>query len=226
MSFSNPIPAAEIGQIFEEEILALGGRLHDRFANEIYLFARSTLPAETEVQKGDRVQGGVALMSTAEEIRVHPYVFRQVCSNGAIRAHAVETRRIAITDDLQGFVTADALREAVRACAAPRVIYQGVSEMRSALEQQADMALTLMPMLSHFPERQRTDLLMTIFRRFGADGDRSRFGLMNAITSTARDTADPETRWRLEELGGGVPIASLQTRPAPGTLKQREVVTV
>jgi hypothetical protein len=27
---------------------------------------------------------------------------------------------------------------------------------------------------------------------------------MNAITSLARDTRDPERRWRLEELGGGM----------------------
>jgi hypothetical protein len=28
---------------------------------------------------------------------------------------------------------------------------------------------------------------------------------MNAVTSTARDTRDPEVRWRLEELGAQVP---------------------
>jgi len=28
---------------------------------------------------------------------------------------------------------------------------------------------------------------------------------MNAVTSVARDTRDPELRWRLEELGGGIP---------------------
>ena len=35
--------------------------------------------------------------------------------------------------------------------------------------------------------------------------DRSAFGLMNSLTSVARDQDDPEVRWKLEELGGGVP---------------------
>jgi hypothetical protein len=40
--------------------------------------------------------------------------------------------------------------------------------------------------------------------RFFQEADRSRFALMNAVTSVARDTRDPEVRWRLEELGGGI----------------------
>jgi hypothetical protein len=42
--------------------------------------------------------------------------------------------------------------------------------------------------------------------RFFQEGDRSRLALMNAVTSVARDTPDPEVRWRLEELGGGIPV--------------------
>ncbi len=41
-------------------------------------------------------------------------------------------------------------------------------------------------------------------RRFRSQPDRTRFGLVNAITSLARDTRDPESRWRLEELGGAI----------------------
>ncbi len=29
---------------------------------------------------------------------------------------------------------------------------------------------------------------------------------MNAVTSVARDTRDPVTRWRLEELGGQIAV--------------------
>jgi hypothetical protein len=45
-----------------------------------------------------------------------------------------------------------------------------------------------------------------ILERFFREPDRSRFALMNAVTSVARDTADPELRWRLEEMGGGIPV--------------------
>jgi hypothetical protein len=34
---------------------------------------------------------------------------------------------------------------------------------------------------------------------------------MNAVTSVARDTQDPDLRWRLEELGGGLPVERCPT---------------
>jgi hypothetical protein len=54
---------------------------------------------------------------------------------------------------------------------------------------------------------------MRLLERFNAtpDPDRSAFGLLNAVTSVARETRDPETRWRLEELAGGMPAWLLQT---------------
>jgi hypothetical protein len=64
--------------------------------------------------------------------------------------------------------------------------------------------LTLMPMLT----RGRTfssALVRDIMDRFFQDEDRSGYGLINAITSLARDSDDPDTKWRLEELGGGIP---------------------
>ena len=36
---------------------------------------------------------------------------------------------------------------------------------------------------------------------------------MNAVTSVARDTRDPELRWRLEEFGGGIPVAMPERDP-------------
>ncbi len=78
--------------------------------------------------------------------------------------------------------------------------------MRSASEVQADFALTLMPFLSRLPARgDAARLLCDVMDRFINDADPSRFGLMNAVTSVARDTSDPEMRWRLEELGGAIP---------------------
>jgi hypothetical protein len=55
-------------------------------------------------------------------------------------------------------------------------------------------------------------LLPLIVERFTLGRDRSAFGLLNAVTSVARDTRDPETRWRLEELGGTMP-AHLERNP-------------
>ena len=54
-----------------------------------------------------------------------------------------------------------------------------------------------------------------IVSRFTRGRDDSVFGLINAVTSVARDTRDPETRWRLEELGGSIP-ALVSPAPKPG----------
>ena len=46
--------------------------------------------------------------------------------------------------------------------------------------------------------------LRDVMAEFRDGKDRTRYGLMNAVTATARRTSDPELRWRMEELGGAV----------------------
>jgi hypothetical protein len=205
MSLHELLTIADIESLFKEEITALGGTVEDTFADATRLFARSILPARAEVRPADQVQGGVALRASEQGIWVHPYVFRQVCRNGAIMAHAIETRRL----ELPAFATPEeattSVREAIRACGSPEAFTTAAQEMRSAVHTPADMALTMLPFLSRLSARQRAGILPAIMERFFADTDRSQFALMNAVTSLARDTPDPEMRWRLEELGGGIP---------------------
>jgi hypothetical protein len=97
--------------------------------------------------------------------------------------------------------------------------------MRAAAQGEADVMLHLLPVLPHMPPAVRAHVLRTILTRFESGRDRSLFGLVNAVTSVARDTDDPNLRWRLEELGGGM-LARLPERPrpvAPG-LPQDDVV--
>ena len=200
------ITTRDISELLGNEVEAMGGRVTDAFDDGERLFARSVLPDEREVRRGDRLQGGVALLAAEREIRVHPYVFRQVCSNGAIMAQAVQTRRIELPEwsgDVDQ-VLSD-VRRTVRACAAAEVFAGGVSEIRSSLDREADFALTVLPMLDQLPAGVRATTMGMIAGRFFAQPERSRFALMNAVTSVARDTADHDVRWRLEEIGGRVP---------------------
>lgn len=77
-----------------EEVGLVGGSELDCFEDGDRLFLRTILPMVRHVRPRDTVQGGVALMTIGEEIRVHPYTFRQVCRNGAIMAEAIQTRRV------------------------------------------------------------------------------------------------------------------------------------
>lgn len=189
-----------IQAMFAEEIAARGGRVSDSITKGRLLFLRSILPDMQEVQRDDRVQGGVALKSNGVKAWVHPYVFRQVCSNGAIMAKAIETRQVVDLDSRDPELAIYELRETVSACAAPEVFHEAARLMRSSRSSFADLALNMLPMMRRFP----SSLFSNIMQSFFEDDDHSAFALGNAITAAARDADDPEVRWDLEELGGGI----------------------
>jgi hypothetical protein len=218
----------DLEELFAEEITAAGGTVTDVYNDGTRLFARSTLPQVLEVRPKDKVQGGVALRSVPDEIQVHPYVFRQVCRNGAIMAHALETLRLEAgqfpdAPDSVVEVTAE-LRQALRACCTEEAFAASTEEMRSAGTVEADLTIQLLPYLAGLPRDAAEHLLQQIMRGFERGRDRSAFGLINAVTAVARETRDPETRWRLEELGGGIG-ARLRPTPRPGDASARAVLT-
>jgi hypothetical protein len=211
MSHGDRLTTTVIQNVFAEEITALGGTVTDLFSDCERLFVRSVLPRVREILPRDSVQDGVALRVTERDVWIHPYVFRRVCRNGAIIAHALGSWKIDRIDDLFLEEAESAVREGVRVCADEESFTTAAEAMRSASQTQADLALMLMPLLSHLAGRDVAQLLRGIMDRFMSDGDSTRFGLMNAVTSTARDTNDPDLRWRLEEFGGGILVERPQS---------------
>jgi hypothetical protein len=218
------LPTTEqIGDLFRQEISDLGGTVSDVFDDGRRLFLRSILPGFREVRSGDRVQGGVALRVTDHQVLVHPYIFRQVCRNGAIMAQALQTRRLDRVEQEDFLGTTEAveevlseLGEAVRLCGAEEAFAAGTEQLRTAVETEAEGFLNLMPLVSRVAPELRAELIHHILDQFTADRDRTVFGLMNAVTSVARDTRDPDLRWRLEELGGGIPALRFPSREPSG----------
>ncbi len=203
------LPATRaITEIFTEEVRLSGGSVAESFDCGNNLFLRAVLPAVFEARSDDGQQAGVALRTRDREILVHPYVFRQVCRNGAIFAKAIETQPIERLDndalDAVGGDTLGKVREAVRACTSAESFATVVTRIRSATEIEADLVLQLAPMIKSLPAKLVGGIMSSVMNRFTSDGDRTAFGLMNAITSVARDTRDPDIRWRLEEFGGGI----------------------
>jgi hypothetical protein len=211
------LPAApEILEAFEQEVRDLGGTVPDVYAEGDLLYARAVLARAAEPRPGDRIHGGVAVRTHDTEILVHPYSYRVVCTNGAIAAFATGSRVVERVEVAAPTTVIDAvldeLRGAIRAAAAPAALETTIGAMRSAARSEADVMVQLMPLLPHMPPGMRASLVRTIVRRFEAERDDSILGLINAVTSVARDTTDAETRWRLEELGGGM-LARLLERP-------------
>jgi hypothetical protein len=192
----------ELLDAFSEEVAGAGGTVSDAYQDDGRLFARAVLPTPREVAPGDKLQGGVAMRATEQDVRVHPYVFRQVCRNGAISAQAIQTRIIERED---AFDVLPQVRDAVRECCCDEAFALATSQMRAARDAEADLTLNLMPMLSKLPRAHAARIVQDILAHFHRDKDRSRYGLMNAVTATARQSRDPDVRWRLEELGGAIP---------------------
>ena len=210
MSFQGGLLTSEIATIFAEEIAAQGGTVTDTFDDGARLFQRAVLPDEREVQHRDRVQGGVALRATDDDVWIHPYVFRKVCANGAIIARAIQTRHIErsefVSYDDAEVELAGAVREAIRDCCAPEAFENATEAIRSSIHSPVDMALNLAWMFSRMPEEIRSEFFTRILDQFSKSSNHSRFDWMNAVTATARNVTDPEARWRLEELGGAIPF--------------------
>jgi hypothetical protein len=214
------LPAGpEILEALEQEVRDLGGNVPDVYAEGDLLYARAVLPGAAEARPGDRIHGGVAVRTHDTEILIHPYSYRVVCTNGAIAAFATGSRvveRVEVAAPGTAInAVLDELRAAIRAAAAPAALEVTIGAMRTAAQREADVMVQLLPLLPHMPPGMRASLVRTIVRRFEAERDGSVLGLVNAVTSAARDTSDPETRWRLEELGGGM-LARLPERPKAG----------
>jgi hypothetical protein len=204
---------AEIKNAFDEEITRQGGRVTDTLDDGVRLFARSILPKIVEVRPVDAHQGGVALRAFAHEIWVHPFTFRQICVNGTIYSEAIQTRHI----DLSTMGQEDAyctLRSAVKDCSAEDVFTAATKMMRTASENAVTNALDTLDMATRFEPELIASYFHEILDCFHDAKDRTQYGLMNAVTSIAREICDPQSRWRLEELGGSLAIL-------PATRKKR-----
>lgn len=214
------LTTATILAAFLDSVTEHGGQVTDRFDDGRRLFVRSVLPQSEILKAGDEVRGGVALRATDVEVWVHPFVFREVCRNGIIISRALETRHI---EDLQFHEPDEALyriREAVEACCARDAFANAARSLRRATETEVEVGLNLLPLLSQCSARVQADTLSHIMKEFFGGKDHSQFGLVNAITATARDTRDPQLRWDLEELGGGVLVDSPAPAPDGGTLSK------
>ncbi len=115
------------------------------------------------------------------------------------------------------------LRESVRMCIREQDFEGYAEKMKRARGLFPDPRLTLMPHLSRLPADQASEILEETHRRFADGADESRYGLINAVTSLARDTRNPELRWSLETIGGALIVTST---PAPSGAGSGELEVV
>jgi hypothetical protein len=197
-------PTQEISALFVDEVRAMGC-VDQVFDDGVRVFARAVHRRPVEIRLRDAVRGGVALRVMGDLVDVHPFVFRQICTNGSIMAEALQSQRIRRVEvpAASELVTAalDDVRAAIQACGDPAAFADAVDRMRGAAREPVSMMIAMRYMLNE-ARRWDASFLDEMWKRFEREEDRSAFGLVNAVTSIARDTPDPERRWRIEELGG------------------------
>ncbi len=224
----------DVYRIFSEETANAGGTVRDTFDDGNRLFIRSVVPDLCEIIPGDSVQGGVALRSNPEEIWIHPYMLRVVCRNGSLRPLAIQSTRITRKETGKPPIAEHDfvlhMREAIRKCLDKEALQAGVNEMREARSKGIESALRMLQITEFLHANISSPRLLKIapirieeaekrsegttnphsrnlvLQRYHRETDRTMFGMMNAATSVARDSQDPEERWRLEELGGMIPL--------------------
>jgi hypothetical protein len=180
----------------------------DVFDDGERLYARSVLPRLVEVTPGDRFQSGVAIKATAEGICVHPYLFRRICSNGAILALLLGSKALGDLGRWGRWAILGAIRSGIIDCCGPDVLSSAVPQLRNSITSNADRIISALPLLTRFSHTVSKQEMGRVVDRILRRSDRSRYGVANAITAEARDTVDPELRWELEVLGARIAIAS------------------
>jgi hypothetical protein len=131
-----------------------------------------------------------------------------VCVNGAVMPFLQGTTRLEriATEEFVGSSTfagsvVQEVREAIRSCAAPSRLSTAADQMRAMTDVHASVAVTMLVRLivaRGLPEH----VLMAVLESHSSSEDASAFGVVNAVTSVARDTQDPAMRWELESIGG------------------------
>jgi hypothetical protein len=225
LMFDGSLTPGTILEVFKEEVKNRQGRVTDKFQDRRRLFVRSLLPHVADARSRDRMQGGLALRATDDELWLHPYLFRQVCRNGAVVAHAIESLHVEYLGVYSVEEGTTMLREAIAKCAQRRVFARSMRQLRMSATAAVDW-LNMLPYLAQFEAAGiRGSHLARILERFDLGGDRTRFGVMNAVTSVGRDTHDPDERWRLEELGGSIGARLRPRQPSDASGVERAAPT-
>lgn len=224
---------AELQQLFLAATRACGEATIDVVDTGTQLWARAVFERTGDVRPGDTLRSGVAMRTLGEEVLVHPFVLREICINGAVRAHATSTRcisrqRIDASTQSAHAYSLDVLREeltrAVQGCAAPATFAEGVDEMRAALEADAEAVLAALGfsrILASLGSSANAQLVYRIIARLmrhlaqAGGRDRTAFAFGNALTAAGRDAQLPAARWALEEYGAAVFAASRSPAAPP-----------
>ncbi len=167
-----------------------------------------------EITRGDMIYGGLIIRNSevgASAFRVETFILRKICSNGLIGEHSLkkvhlghQTMEIGEIDwsDETRALEDKALwakaRDIIRLTFDSSIFSSWVKKMRESTEiaiEKPIKAINNVARLASLSEEQRDDLLAYF-------SEHTKYGLINAVTSLARETKNADEQIRLEGFGG------------------------
>lgn len=212
--------------VFVEATEAYGGVIDrdDEFHGKRFL-AGTFKGIEKAITRDDAIHGGLALELGNKKAKLYAYTLRLVCSNGLISTLAEEGEEFSWYRETEfeeaiyrkyaelGAIAsqvAERYRESRQQAADDKLwqhVIHSLNQLRANRQWMDLMSLAL-------EEERRRQFSRLADRQENPDTGFSRFDIINAVTAMARDTQEPELRWRMEQLGGELLLAK---KAAPAT---------
>ncbi len=167
-----------------------------------------------EITRGDIIYGGLIIRNSevgASAFRVETFILRKICSNGLIGEHSLkkvhlgkQTLEIGEIDwsdetrELEDKALWAKARDIIRLTFDNSIFSSWVKKMRESTEiaiEKPTKAVNNVARLASLSEEQRDDLLAYF-------SEHTKYGLVNAVTSLARETKNVDEQIRLEGFGG------------------------
>jgi hypothetical protein len=184
--------------------------------NYLFLKAVSTT-TQAEIRKGDIVQAGLMVKNSEvglSRFTVEPFILRLVCLNGMIvsdnsmkQTHIGRKMDEGIysrdTQELNALASISGMRDIIRATLNGQTFDDTVKRLTSAAETQLENAKVAVVNISAYNgfTEDETDNILTNFIR---QADDTKYGLMNAITATAKNAETAERQVELERTANEV----------------------
>jgi hypothetical protein len=210
-------------EAFSGAIESAHGEIKNRIVKPRGAYCRAVLPLREEVQHRDVLQHGAALRMHATMLEVVPFVFREVCSNGAIWAHSGAAFSLPIDESSTEVKIARFVAESAGTATSADTFQSCLAEVRTGMTKRADLGLLMMSIFRSpraGVEEFALDMVLSAMRQLPPES--TRYDAMNIVTAAAREVPDPEVKWHMESLATTLLLDIEVGRKAPPTARQRE----
>lgn len=172
-----------------------------------------------EIREEDAVNAGLIIRNSEIGVgafKVEPFILRQICTNGLIGEVALEKMHLGRMTKEIGFIDwsdetrmledqslFSQVKDVIHAAFNEKIFYEWVDVAKNGTEvivEEPIEAVNNVATFINIGEEQKNELLM----HFLGDNDTTQYGLVNAITRTARDMTDVNEQVRLEGVAGSL----------------------